>query len=183
MANCFNNFFTNVGPTLAKSVHSPQNKSFTDYLQNNIASVFEFKLITPNELIEIINKLKPKSSFGHDNISTQLLKCIAPEIKNVLSQIINQSLSTGIFPNNLKIAKIVPIYKKEDPHLPDNYRPISLLPAISKVFEKVVFVQTYNYFVDQNLIYQSQYGFRSQHSTELAALELTDKIFTQLGIL
>ena len=94
--------------------------------------------------------------------------------------IINQSLAMGMFPDRLKIAKIKPIYKKDDPHLPDNYRPISLLPAISKVFEKVAYIQVYKYFTDNKLFYKSQYGFRQLHSTELAALEITDRIYIDL---
>ena len=87
---------------------------------------------------------------------------------------------TGIFPNSLKIAKISPIYKKEDPHLTDNYRPISLLPVISKVFEKAAFKQLYDYFNENKLLYKSQYGFRKKHSTELAGLEFNDKIINYL---
>lgn len=97
-----------------------------------------------------------------------------------MTLIINQSLCTGICPNSLKIAKITPIFKKGDPHLTDNYRPISLLPVISKVLEKVVFLQVYDYFINNNLLYDSQYGFRKFHSTEFAALEFTDKIVTNL---
>ena len=113
-------------------------------------------------------------------MSSIMLKFIAPEIIQVLTLIINQSLCTGIFPDELKIAKINPIYKKDDPHLTDNYRPISLLPSISKVFEKVVFLQLYTYFNENNLLYDSQYGFRSLHSTEFAAIEITDKIYQNL---
>ena len=130
--------------------------------------------------MKIINKISPKSSFGQDNISTILLKTVSAEIYETLTLIINQSLSTGIFPDKLKIAKIKPIFKKENPNIPDNYRPISLLPAISKVFEKVAFIQLYAYFMENKLLYSSQYGFRTLHSTELAALELTDKIYTNL---
>ena len=128
----------------------------------------------------MIRKLKPKSSFGHDGISSILLKHIADIIAPILAITINQSLMTGIFPKSLKIAKISPIYKKENPHIADNYRPISLLPVISKIFEKVVFIQVYDYFVENKLLYDSQYGFRKRHSTELAALEFIDKIATHL---
>ena len=180
IANCFNNFFTNIGPNLAKEIPTPPNKAYTDFLRERITFSFQFSTVSTDHLLKIITKLKPKTSSGHDKISTILLKCISNEIISVLCLIINQSLSTGIFPDNLKIAKIIPIYKKEDPHLPDNYRPISLLPAISKVFEKVAFIQVYEYFTKNKLFYESQYGFRTLHSTELAALELTDQIFRHL---
>ena len=85
-------------------------------------------------------------------------------------------LNTGIFPDKLKIAKVSPIFKKDDETLFTNYRPISILPTLSKVFEKVIFKQLYQYFQDKKLFYSAQYGFREGHSTELAALELVDRI-------
>ena len=71
---------------------------------------------------------------------------------------------------------MIPLFKKEDPHKLGNYRPISLLPAFSKIFEKAVFLQLYEYFNKNNLLYKSQYGFRTLHSTELASLEIIDII-------
>jgi hypothetical protein len=94
--------------------------------------------------------------------------------------VINQSLRSGIFPDLLKIAKVLPLLKKDDPLSVDNYRPISLLPATSKIFEKIVFDQLYNYLVNNKLLYKHQYGFRRLHSTELAALELIDQITLNL---
>ena len=86
----------------------------------------------------------------------------------------------GIFPDRLEIARVVPLFKKGDQHILDNYRPISLFPVVSKVFEKVVFNQLYQYVTDNNLIFTSQYGFRKLHSTELASLELVDRVFQYL---
>ena len=108
------------------------------------------------------------------------MKQIAPIIIPSITLIINQSLSTGIFPDKLKIAKIIPLFKKNDPHQFNNYRPISLLPAISKIFERAAYIQLYSYFDKNNLLYKSQYGFRTLHSTELAALEITDIIMKDL---
>ena len=84
---------------------------------------------------KIISDLSVKNSCGVDGISSKLLKTISPVIAAPLAHIINQSLCTGIFLDRLKIAKVIPIYKKDDPHIVDNYRPISLLPVLSKVFE------------------------------------------------
>ena len=95
--------------------------------------------------------------------------------------IINQALTTGIFPDKLKIAtKVQPIYKNEDQTLIKNYRPISHLPAISKVFEKIIFNQLDSFLQKQNIIYKSQYGFRREHSTEFATLELIDRVNTDM---
>ena len=85
-------------------------------------------------------------------------------------------LKTRIILDKLKIAKIVPLYKKGDNTLFSNYRPISILPYLSKIFEKVIYSQLYAYFESNKLLYSSEYGFRQGHSTELAVLELINKI-------
>ena len=89
-------------------------------------------------------------------------------------------LETGIFPDALKISKTIPVYKKGDINSLSNYRPISLLPTLSKVFERVIYNQLYNYFVFNNLLSEQQYGFRAKHSTELAAVKLVDYINKQI---
>ena len=89
-------------------------------------------------------------------------------------------LNTGIFPDELKIAKVIPLFKKDDPTLLKNYRPISLLSTIAKVMEKIIFTQLSSYFNEHKLIFDNQYGFRPKHSTEYAALELIDRIITQM---
>ena len=89
-------------------------------------------------------------------------------------------LNTDIFPDELKIAKVIPLLKKDDPKLLKNYRPISLLPTISKVIEKIIFTQLLTYFNENKFIFDNQYGFRPKHSTEYAALELLDRIITDM---
>ena len=86
--------------------------------------------------------------------------------------IINKIFNTGIFPDELKIAKVIPIFKKGDKSDINNYRPISILPVISKIIERALHYQLYAYVNQHNLLYNHQYGFRKQQSTELAALEL-----------
>lgn len=80
----------------------------------------------------------------------------------------------------LKVAKIIPLYKKNETHKFDNYRPISILPSISKVFERIIHTQIYNFFTANKLFFQSQYGFRKNHSTDYAAIELIDKVIHDL---
>ena len=180
IAECFNNFFTNIGPELAKEIKCNSNKTYKSYLKDKINSSFDFNTVSVADADEVLKSLKTKKSSGQDGISSSLLKSFDGVISNPLTLIINQSLSTGIFPNKLKVAKVVPVFKKDDPHHPGNYRPISLLPAISKIFEKVVYKQVYNYMNENNLLYKSQYGFRKRHSTEFAAMEVTDTIFKDL---
>ena len=105
---------------------------------------------------------------------------LAPSLISPLTLIINQSLVTGIFPTKLTIAKVAPLHKKGHSYLMTNYRPVSLLSAISKLFEKVVYNQLYTHFQTYKLFYFSQYGFRKRHSTEYAALELIDKVLQNI---
>ncbi len=94
--------------------------------------------------------------------------------------IIHQMLNTGIFPDKLKISKVIPIHKKEDETLFTNYRPISLLPTISKIFEKVIFKQLYRFFQEKKMLYNAQYGFLTENSTEFASLELIDRVIVEM---
>ena len=127
-----------------------------------------------NDLESVISKLKNKKSYGIDGISNVLLNSIANEIIKPLTLIINQSLEIGIFPDAFKTSKVTPIYKKGDKTNLNNYRPISILPTISKVFERVIHIQLYDYFCKNNLLCEQQYSFRSKHSTELATNKLVD---------
>jgi hypothetical protein len=136
--------------------------------------------VNKSTIEKVIDELKPKSSCGVDGLSNKLLKLIRNDIVDVLTLIINQSLENGIFPEKLKIAKVVPLYKKNDCHLFENYRPISVLPSLSKVLERIMHTQITAYFNRLNLFYDNQYGFRSSHSTELAALELINNIITSM---
>ena len=143
---------------------------------------FTFELITEETTMTILNNLKPKPSCGYDGISTKLLKTCKLEIYKSVTLIINQTLSTGIYPDSLKVAKVIPPYKRGDKALFDNYRPISILPSISKIFERIIFNETNDHFTSHNLYYDGQYGFREIHSTQLAALELIDMITHELDL-
>ena len=124
--------------------------------------------------MQYISLITNSHSCGHDNISSSTLKCIAHEIFECLTLIINQTKTTGIFPENLKIAKVVPIYKKNDQSQIKNYRPISVLPGILKIFENAMHSQLMEYFTSHKLLSNKQYGFRHNRSTKLATLELMD---------
>ena len=121
-----------------------------------------------------------KAYCGFDNISTIFLKQIAPTIIKPLTLLINQVFNTGIFPDRLKLAKVIPVFKKGDSKLINNYRPISLLPVISKVLEKLIANQLSQYFEDNKLFHDNQYGFRTGLSTEYATIELTDRIISNM---
>ena len=180
IADKFNNLFANVGRRLSEQLTTPDNVNFKNYLRNPVVPNMSFSQISEEAVMEVLNNLKQKLSCGHDGISSRLLKASKNVICKPLTLIINQTLTSGIFPDTLKIAKIIPLFKKGDRNLLENYRPISILPAISKIFERIMFNQIHSHFSTHNLFYSGQYGFRVNHSTQLAALEVIDRITQDL---
>ena len=172
----FNSYFLQAGPNLASQIVAPENKSFKDYLISPCETKFKFSNVTVECTSNVINNLKTKTSCGEDGLSVKLLKLINNDICSSITLIINQSFMSGIFPEQLKIAKVIPIFKKGDASIFSNYRPISILPAISKVFEKIMSNQLHKHFKINKLYCDSQYGFRENHSTEFASLELINRI-------
>ena len=181
IANEFNKYFTSIGPELANSLDSNGKPSFSSYLGPRVQSRFTFRSTSTEEITRLIDNLPSKHSAGVDGVSSVMLKFVNSIIAPALSIAINQSLHSGIFPSHLKIAKVIPLYKnKGSPNSFGDYRPISLLNVISKIYERAVYNQLYEYFVMNNLFYSSQYGFRTKHSTEDAAIELIDGISEHL---
>ena len=113
-----------------------------------------------------------------DGISNYLIKFVIHEIKLPLSVIFNKSLKEGVFPSQMKLAQVIPLYKAKNKSLIENYRPVSLLPVLSKVLEKIVYRRVYKYLCKNDILFTSQFGFRHSHSTVDAISELTGKIIT-----
>ena len=177
IAEKLNNFFINIGPKLANELDPVGKPDFKSYLNiNKLKTAFKFTPIEEEETKTIIKNLKPKNSSGHDSISLILLKASINSIAKPLTCIINQSLKTGRFQCKLKLAKIIPIFREGDEHDFNNYRPISLLPSISKVFEKTIYSQLFQYLTVNSLLHANQYGFRAKYSTESALNELVDRV-------
>ena len=109
-------------------------------------------------------------------INNKLLKLIKTEIAVPLEIVFNLSIECGTFPDKMKLAEIVPLYKCKSRLEPGNYRPISLLPTISKILEKVMYKRTYKFLTENNQIYHSQYGFRARHSCENAIGNLVSHV-------
>ena len=125
----------------------------------------------------LFNQLKPKLSSGEDFISNKLLKTIAPIIITPLHYIINLSLETGFVPSEMKIAKIVPVFKDGDCHDYNKYRPTSFLSSFSKLVEKIVSRQVIGFLNAHNILYHHQYLFRANHNTSQPVLHFADKIY------
>merc|ERR1712105_380694 len=108
--------------------------------------------------------MKNTSSAGHDEFSSKFIKLSLPLLVPALGKIFNLALSSGVYPDELKIAKVIPIFRKGSPTSINNYRPISILSSINKIFEKILYARLIKYIDKFQLLYKYQYGFRKKHS-------------------
>ena len=184
IANELNNYFSNIGEKLNTFAESAVAEAKTKNSPNVTAEVFEvfefhkFKIteVSDAEVSEVLNSLKSRKNGGINQIPAFIYKLLEPLILYPLTHIINQSIKTCSFPDVWKKALVIPIHKGGDTTLPSNYRPISLLPILSKVFEKIISQKIRDYLDLNNLILPRQFGFRKGASTEHIILQLVDKI-------
>ena len=169
--------FSHIGETFANKI-PPSTKDISEYLNiipQNEQSIF-LDPTTSTEISELIFDLVPKNSSGYDNLSNKLLKKLLPALLEPLTIIFNRSLAEGMFPEAMKKADVVPLYKSKDHQESNNYRPISLLLMLSKLLEKIMYKRTYSFLEKSGQIYKSQYGFRTAHSCENAICQLVSEI-------
>lgn len=181
IANKFNDYFVNVGSDLAKKIPKAAG-NYANYMnidKSNSQSFFSAPTDI-SEIIDIVMNFKESKSTGFDNISPSIIKNIIPVLAQPLVNIFNLSLSSGIFPDALKTAKVVPVFKSDDKSLVNNYRPISVLPIFSKILEKIMFKRLTTYMKDHNFLTDKQYGFREKHSTYMALVDLLDLISKEI---
>jgi hypothetical protein len=180
IANSFNEYFTEIGPKLADAIPTSKN-NFSDFLGTPHTQEFKFCEMSEIRILNFIKSMKSKSSYGEDCISNNVLKLIAPTIIQPLKHLINLSLKTGFFPDQLKVAKIIPIFKESSRNEFSNYRPISLLNTFSRLIESVVCFQLTGYANAYDIFYSHQYGFRAKHNINHPLLHFTDKVFNALN--
>ena len=181
IANIFNTFFTNIGPDLADKIIVPNDVSVLDYLTSkNKKSMF----LTPtdeNEVIIVVNSCNSKTSIDSEGLNMKLVKSIICSIVKPVTHICNSSLLSGIFPDRMKIAKIIPLFKSGSKTEINNYRPISLLPQFSKILEKIYNNRLNNFITTSNILNSCQYGFRQGVSTSHALVDLVSEITNSLN--
>ena len=181
IANKFAEFFSSVGPSFARKI-GPPTTVITDYNKKiplNKNSLYLYPT-SSEEIKLIIDNMLNKNSTGYDGISNKLLKGIKNSILIPLTIIFNQSMSQGVFPNAMKEASVVPLFKAENTEILNNYRPISLLITVSKILEKLIYKRTYNFLSETDQLFVSQYGFRQNHSCNDAVNELSMQILKNL---
>ena len=175
----FNKYFTNIGKTLDRQLPATQ-CNFAQFMGPPQQNSIFVQPVTSMELISLIDELKCDKSSNDQFINAKLLKACKNNICLPLMLIYNMSLSTGVVPDSLKVAKVIPLYKKGDNRIVSNYRPISLLSVFNKLLEKIVYKRVYNFFQTNSIFYKNQFGFRSNFSTTLAVMDVVDYCYENL---
>ena len=164
IAEGFNKYFSNIGPDLASKIDMP-NCNFQTYVKKSKSEFTAFQPKTVNDILNLLCGLSSNKATGIDKISCKIIKIAAPAIADSLTHIFNQAITLSSFPER---------------NIPGNYRPISVLPAISKIMERIMYGQLYNYLTKFGLLSKSQFGFRKFHSTPTALLDCTNEWYVNL---
>ena len=176
IADCQNEYFVDkvqqVRENLPGQVSDPLSK--LKFLMRNRGCSFNLQAVHPDTVGKILASLKNSKSCGLDSIDTFTLKLAAPYIIPALTHLVNLSIATQTFPSMWKTSKVIPLYKKDDPLCPKNYRPVAILPIISKILEKCVFIQIIEYMETNQLLHPNHHGFRSHHNTTTGLIQLYD---------
>ena len=175
IANTFNKFFVSVSHDITKNLPRPK-KSPLHFMGERISNSIYIAPSVPSDISDIISLLKSGKSLGPNGIPTKILKLLSPLISSPLAQIINQSFQSGLFPDKMKLAKVIPLFKKGCPLIAANYRPISLLSVFGKITEKVMYKRLYKFLEKYEILYALQFGFRSNQSSDHALVSLTEAI-------
>ena len=171
IAEAFNDHFTSTAKDIIRNLPPPE--------EIKISRVEKSMYLVPateQEILEIIQNLENKSSSGDDYISNLIIKTASTIIAPYLTYLINKSMNQGVFPDKLKKAKAIPLFKEGSKTDVNNYRPISLLTIWSKIFERVIYNRMYHFMERFSLLYNKQFGFRAKHSTIDALVDLTENI-------
>ena len=175
ISNYFNKHFTTVGGTTEKRIPN-SNRNFNFYLKNPNGKTFTLYPTTPSEVEDYLKDINIRKSVGPFRIPNRILKEFNKHFSIPLSEIFNVSLESSVFPQKMKIARIIPILKKDDSQDCNNYMSISLLPNISKLFEKLIKNRLSKFLGDNKCLFSRQFGFRNKHSTNHALIDLTETI-------
>ena len=175
ISNYFSKHFITVAAKIEKEIVKT-NKNFDFYLKNPNEKTFSLYPTNPTEVKDYLKNINIRKSVGPFSIPNRILKEFNKLFAILVSQIFNLSLDTGVFSRKMKIAIVIPVFKKEDKQDCNNYRPISLLPNISIIFEKIIKNRLSKFLEENNCLFSKQFGFRNKHSTTHALIDLTETI-------
>ena len=164
IANEFNKYFADIGPSLAKNIPDPL-MPFESFLKR-VNTTLPTQSLLINELKDVFFSLKTNKSSGTNEMNFNVIKHCFGELCGPLKYLFDSSLQSGVFPDLMKIAIVSPVLKTGDTADNSNYRPISVLPCFSKILERVICNRLYKYLTDQKILHPQQFGLRKCHSTE-----------------
>ena len=167
----FNNYFLKIGQTIAENTDSTNNQNFKTYLKNSVSQSIILDPPQPNKIYNIINCLNLHKATGHDIISSYLSRMGKDVFAPYLFHYFELAFELGIISRCLKIAKVIPVYKTGNKQHRNNYRPISLLPSLSKVFKKLIKTRLEKFFKRNKIFYDNRHGFKEKHSVIHALLD------------
>ena len=176
----FNTYFLSIGKNIASKIPNC-NRTFESFLPKDPPQ--ESLFLNPTSVHEIIKyscSLDPSKSCGADGISPKVIKQCIHSFVEPLCFIFNKSLYTGIIPNELKLAQVIPLYKKDNKNDITNYRPIAVIPIFAKLLEKLVHQRLYSFLQLHSILIDEQFGFRKKYSTNLAVFNLSQNILEQI---
>ena len=180
VSNIFNEGFINTASNLRKDIPDKMSQSQTaaeDSVNGEMFNkVFRCVPVDEKDILKVVGAFKNKLSSGYDDIPLKLIKYSITSMVKPVVHLINSSLISGIFPKELKISKVIPVFKKGDRTDKLNYRPISVLPAFSKIYERVMYNQIVKYLVENNLFDDQQHGFRRGKSVVTALVDFIESI-------
>lgn len=173
-----NKFFCSIAETTVANI-PPATVPYTNYLGAAPTAPRSFFLapVTWQEIEDIIHKLKPKYSTDMNGLNTKVIKSTGQYISNPLQDIINTSFQQGLVPRLMKMARVIPVFKKGDSDNVENYRPIAILPVFSKIFESALTTRLARYLDKNNILSQHQFGFREGRNTVDAVLSVLDSVW------
>ena len=174
-ANEFNKFFASIGLEIQKKLKTQNHETNFENLRG-----FNFIAETEEKVKKLIDKLKHDVAVGYDNINAKFIKDSKEVQAPWLTKIINISYKTCVFPDNMKITNIKPIYKENNKEKISNYRPISILPVISKIFERACTDQLVKYLEENDLISRTQHAYRKGHSTQTCLVEIVNQLYENI---
>ena len=179
ISEAFKTFYASVAESVRKRIPKSY-KHFSEFLPPPNQASFFLAPTDPVEVLKTLSGLDLSKASGPNSVPGRILSILKFDIAVPISHLINLSFSTGVFPSCLKVAKVIPVFKKDSPLLCNNYRPISLLSNLDKIYEKILYRQLYSFFSRHNILSKQQFGFRKSFSTIHALLTITQKLYDAL---
>ena len=181
IANLLNKHFTTIGEKLAEKLKNNTTKHET-FMGPKLEKTFFLREISLDEVIDEINGIFEKKGMGFDNIPPKVIKWAPHLFAPILVELFNKCIKLGYYPENMKVARVVPIHKGGDRNDINNYRPISILTQFNRLFERILANRLMSFFEKNKVITSKQFGFLRNHSTEHAILDLKEYIMNGLGM-